>query len=72
MSEKPPKVTNIEAFWISSPPERSERCEWWVRRFEDGFVLNKRIAAMGYYERAEFYGVFIWELLNVLSPLERR
>lgn len=69
-NQKPPQVAEVEEFWTSEPPERSDRCKWWVRRFAEGFTPNKRISKMGYHERAEFYGVYIWELLNVLRPLE--
>lgn len=64
----PARVANTEEFWDKAPPERSPRCAWWLERFSGGWRPNKRIRSMGYYEAAQFYGVFIWEYVNVISP----
>lgn len=64
----PPRVDNIETFWQHAPPERSPRCAHWLTRFDAGWRPNRRIAGMGYYESAEYYGVYIWEYINVISP----
>lgn len=65
------KVGDIQEFWIHQPPELSPRCLEWVDRIRCGWRRNRRIKSMGYYSAAEFYGVFIWEYLNVLLPLLR-
>ena len=67
---KPPKVGDVQDYWAHPPAEPSARCSWWVGRFKAGFKPNRRISRMGYHPRAEFYGVYIWELINVISPLE--
>lgn len=64
----PPRVKDIEAFWTEPPPVPSERALWWVKRIESGWVGNRRTQAMGYYEAAHYFGVYIWELLNMLRP----
>jgi len=68
---KPPSV-RPEDYWTTSPPERSTRCQWWVDRINKGWQPNGRIRSMGYYEAAIFYGVYIWEYLEVISPLLNR
>lgn len=66
---KPPAVENIETFWATPPPERSPRCTYWVAELASGWVPNRRVRSMGYYEQAEFFGVYVWEHLHVLSPM---
>jgi hypothetical protein len=66
--QSPPRVQNIEDYWTSPPPARSKRCEYWIRRINEGWTRNRRISAMGYHESANFFGVYIWEYLHVLSP----
>ncbi len=68
----PTRVTNRYQYWMQPPPTQSERCAWWARRIEDGFIPNRRISAMGYDDAAEFYGVYVWEYLNVIAPLIRQ
>jgi hypothetical protein len=56
-------------YWMDPPPERSDRCAEWVERIEAGWRRNRRIGMMGYDESAQFFGVYMWEWLNVLYPL---
>jgi len=70
MSETQDKF-NIETYWTSPPPEPSQRCDIWVAKIKAGWRPNRRIRQMGYYEGAEFYGVYIWEYSNVIQPLIR-
>lgn len=66
----PPRVGDIEAFWgFEPPPVLSPRCDWWVARINGGWRRNRRLGGWGYYESAEYFGVYIWEWINVLSPL---
>lgn len=65
----PSRVKRIEDYWVDEPPERSARCAWWTARVEGGWRRNGRIKSLGYHESAEYFGVWIWEWINVLSPL---
>lgn len=65
----PPRVADIQAYWTDPPPEPSARCTWWRERISAGWRPNKRVSAMGYHEAAEYFGVWIWEYVEVLSPM---
>ena len=65
----PTRVHDHRHYWTHPPPKMSPRCTWWVDRIADGWRPNKRIRKMGYDEAAEYYGVYIWEYLNVLKGL---
>lgn len=65
----PARVKDHRAYWTSPPAEQSPRCAWWIDRIKAGWRPNRRIRALGYDDSAEFFGVYIWEWLNVLSPL---
>lgn len=67
----PTRVDDIEAYWTEAPPEESSRCRMWRERIATGWRPNKRVSKMGYYESAAFYGVYIWEYINVISGLVR-
>jgi len=67
--EPPPRVGNIETYWDAAPPELSDRCNWWVERIQGGWRRNRRLRGLGYHEACEYYGVYLWEYLNILSPL---
>lgn len=60
---------NIEDYWDRPPPEPTAKCVAWRKKIEDGWRPNRRISQMGYYEKAEFFGVYIWEYINVISPM---
>lgn len=65
----PPRVRDIEENWGTlPPPEPSPRCLWWVNRIAAGWRPNRRIKIMGYYEASAYYGVWIWEYLDILRP----
>lgn len=68
---RPPKVDDIERYWIRPPPEPSARCLWWRDRFRDGFRPNRRISTLGYYATAEWYGVYLWEYLYAFPEFPR-
>ena len=70
-AKRPPKIKDVMAYWADPPPERSARCQWWLEQFAEGWRPNQRICRMGYHTSAEFYGVHLWEYLNVLSPALR-
>jgi hypothetical protein len=70
-SPAPPRVKDGEKYWQEPPPEGSPRCAWWVARIEAGWRGNRRVRSMGYYSCSEYFGVYIWEWLHVLSPLLR-
>jgi hypothetical protein len=56
-------------FWTNPPPTMSARCSWWVDRVRGGFRRNKRLKVMDYSDSAAFFGVYVWEWLNVLWPM---
>lgn len=66
----PSRVKNVETYWTEPPPEQSARCTFWINCINNnGWRPNRRVSTMGYSERTRFFGVYIWEYLNVLSPL---
>lgn len=68
---KPPRVPDIERYWSNPPPEPSDRCAYWVRRYNEGsWIPNKHQRRCGYYSAAERLGIYLWEYLNVIRPLE--
>jgi hypothetical protein len=67
----PPRVADPERYWGEQPPVLSNRCTWWVSRFAQGWRPNGRILGLGYYSAAGYYGVYLWEYLNVIAPMLR-
>lgn len=65
----PPRVSSVELFWSDPPPAPSPRCLWWCLRIHRGWRPNKRLRGKGYYELAEFYGVWIYDYIHVIYPL---
>lgn len=65
---KPPRVTDRYAYWGEPPPVRSERCWYWMRQIDRGWRPNRAIDSHCYDCSAEWYGIWIWEYLNVLAP----
>jgi hypothetical protein len=65
----PPRVSDSYLFWVTSPPELSARCAWWTRRIRGGWRPGRRLRELGYDTSARYYGVYVWEYLNVISPL---
>lgn len=59
----------IEDYWTDPPPEPSAGLKKWTAKIANGWTPNQRIRSMGYYTAAEFFGVYIWEYFNILSPL---
>lgn len=68
---KPPRVQDRYRYWSERPPALSARCQYWVRQIERGWMPNRRISREGYDNSSDWYGVFIWEYLNVLAPMVR-
>lgn len=68
-SPKPPPVAEVEDYWGSPPPGLSARCWYWMRQIERGWLPNRRISGEGYHSSAIWYGVWIWEWLNIIYPL---
>ena len=64
----PPRVNRYD-YWTDPPPGPSPRLAYWVEKIEAGWRPNRRISGMGYDCRAEFFGVYLWEYINVLYPL---
>lgn len=72
IAKVPSRVDSVTAYWTEPPPETSQRCLLWQKRIRAGWRPNRRIRGLGYHEKAEFFGVYIWEYLNVLSPMLSR
>lgn len=65
---RPMPVKDRYEYWTNPPPARSERCTYWLRQIERGWLPNRRWRALGYDTSARVYGVWIWEYLNVIYP----
>lgn len=61
-------MIDIEAYWVEPPPGPSDRLRFWLEKFREGWRRNRRISSMGYYGSAAFFGVYIWEYVNVIFP----
>jgi hypothetical protein len=67
---KPPPVDDIQRYWGDPPPEPSERCVYWLRRYREGsWRPNKHLSVQGYYGTASWLGVYIWEAINIFYPV---
>lgn len=71
LEPKPPRVADHYEYWGDEPPERSERCAYWLRQIERGWRPNRRIAAECYDCSAQWYGVWIWEYVWAINPALR-
>lgn len=69
LEPKPERVDRVEEYWMERPPLLSPRCVYWVRQILRGWRPSRRISGEGYHGATEWYGVFLWEYLNVLAPL---
>lgn len=64
----PPRVDRYE-YWGEPPPEPSPRLAYWLDRIlDEGWKGSARILGAGYDGTAEYFGVYLWEYLNVLYP----
>ncbi len=61
-------MIDIYQYWTDPPPEPSARLAGWLAKIERGWRPNKRVRFMGYDESSRFYGVYVWEYLNVIRP----
>lgn len=59
---------DIYEYWSDPPPEPSPRLALWISRLKNGWRPNRRIGTMNYTESAEFFGVYLWEYLNIIYP----
>ena len=66
---RPARVKDVTEYWAKPPPESSATLTYWLAQIEAGWKPNSRVRTMNYHDAAEFFGVFIWEYLTVLSPL---
>ena len=65
---KPARVANHYDYWAEEPPEISLRCQYWLRQIDRGWRPNRHISCHCYDCSAEWYGVYIWEWLNLIYP----
>lgn len=64
----PQRVPDVTLYMTARPPHNSQRLDYWLARIERGWTPNRRISSFGYHQAAEFFGIWIWEYLNVLMP----
>lgn len=69
LEPKPPPVDDPERYWLDPPPELSERCRYWMRQIERGWLPNRSIRQDCADCQADWYGVYFWEVRHVLAPL---
>lgn len=65
---RPPKVADHYRYWGDPPPEVSERCKYWLRQIDRGWLPNRKILMHCYDCSSEWYGVYIWEYINLIAP----
>lgn len=70
-SPKPPCVRDKYEYWTLPPPEPSERLTYWMRQIERGWRPSRRVGGMSYDSSAGWFGVYLWEYLNVIYPALR-
>lgn len=67
---KPPAVDDVTIYWDEPPHELSPRVEYWLRRLTEGtWVPHHEFNALGYDDRAEYLGVYLWEYFNIIYPV---
>lgn len=66
---KPPAPPRVDRYlhWSKPPPKISARCWWWLDKITAGWRPGRRIRCLGYDCRAQFFGVYMWEQLNILD-----
>lgn len=65
---KPPRVPDHYAYWNSPPPQISDRCQYWLRQLDRGFIPNRYVRREGYDGTCAWFGVYLWEYLNLIAP----
>lgn len=66
---KPPSPEAVKSVWEyieAAPDTASPRALWWVERINNGWRPNRRVKSFGYEEASKFYGVYIWEYVNII------
>lgn len=66
----PPRVDDPERYWGEQPPVLSPRCVWWISKFAQGWRPGRAVRSLGYYSSAFWYGVYLWEYLNIIGRIE--
>jgi len=66
---KPAKVADVTEHWGGAPPEPSARCLYWLRHIRRGWRPSARVMSEGYHGTAEWFGVYLFEYLQVLCPI---
>lgn len=65
---RPPRVQDMERYWLEPPPQWSESCLYWIRQMCQGWVPNRRLRKEGR-DAAGWFGVYVWEWDHVLQPM---
>lgn len=59
-------VVDIYEYLHDPPHEPSAGLKKWLPKLQAGWRPNKRIRSLGYSMACDFYGVYCWELFNVI------
>jgi hypothetical protein len=68
LEPKPPAVDDVDRYITTPPLVLSERCRYWVRQLQRGFVPNRRWRMECGDSAAALWGVYWWEWTHVLEP----
>lgn len=64
-----PKVEDITEYWDDPPPNPSPRCSFWMTKIFRGWRAHRGLMRLDEEKASEFYGVYIWEYVNVIFPM---
>lgn len=64
-----PKVEDITDYWDNPPAILSLRCKFWITKIFRGWRANPGLIKLDEEKASEFYGVYIWEYINILFPM---
>lgn len=67
---KPAPVADPYRYWLDQPPVQSDRCGYWVARYQAGtWHPNKWLRRECSECRAKMLGIYIWEARHVIENL---
>ncbi len=64
-----PKDFDIYKYTNVPPPVNSPRLLPWIKRIQMGWSFPKHVKYEGYSTKTQYFGVYVWEYQNVLSPM---
>ena len=60
---------DVTEYWSNPPPNPTENLIRWIGKIQSGWRPNRRIRRLGHQRSAEFFGVYLWEYVEVLCPI---